>query len=121
MRLVVCVDRDDDLGRKAGVTGPVVGRSAVVEAAVRLGTADPGDADTNAMFAAVGLYDELARTGEEAEVAVLTGSPKVGVLSDQRVAEQFDSVLKRLPGALVHLVSDGAEAEFLFPILASRA
>jgi len=121
MRLVVCVDRDDDLGRKAGVTGPVVGRSAVVEAAVRLGTSDPGDADTNAMFAAVRLLDELQRAGEPAEVAVLTGSPKVGVLSDQKVAEQFDSVLLKVPGATVHLVSDGAEDEYLFPILASRA
>jgi putative membrane protein len=121
MRLVVCVDRDDDLGRKAGVTGPVVGRAAVIEAAVKLGTADPGDADTNAMFAAVHVLDELLRSGEVAEVAVLTGSPKVGVLSDQRVAEQFDTVLRNLPGATVHLVSDGAEDEYLFPILASRA
>ena len=57
MRLVVCVDRDDDLGRKAGVNGPVIGRANVVDAAMRLGTADPEDADTNAMFAAVRLYD----------------------------------------------------------------
>ncbi|MCI4336076.1 MAG: DUF373 family protein [Thermoplasmata archaeon] len=121
MRLVVCVDRDDDLGRKAGVTGPVVGRAAVIEAATRLGTADPGDADTNAMFAAVQLRDQLERAGEAVEVAVLTGSPKVGVLSDRKVADQFDEVLHKHPGALVHLVSDGAEDEYLFPILASRA
>ncbi|HYK93706.1 MAG TPA: DUF373 family protein [Thermoplasmata archaeon] len=121
MRLVVCVDRDDDLGRKAGVQGPVVGRAAALDAALKLGTADPGDADTNAIFAAVHLYDEIASTGEAAEVAVLTGSPKVGVLSDQRVADQFDHVLAAHPGAKVHLVSDGAEDEYLFPILASRA
>jgi len=121
MRLVVCVDRDDDLGRKAGVAGPVIGRTSVLDSAVRLGTADPGDADTNAMFAAVHLRDEIAAAGHEVEVAVLTGSPKVGVLSDQRVAEQFDQVLTRFPGATVHLVSDGAEDEYLFPILASRA
>lgn len=120
MRLVVCVDRDDDLGRKAGVEGPVVGRAAALEAALRLGTADPGDADTNAIFAAVRLRDEIESAGEPAEVAVLTGSPKVGVLSDQRVADQFDHVLARFPEATVHLVSDGAEDEYLFPILASR-
>jgi len=36
MRLVVCIDRDDDLGRKASVAGPVVGRNAVVDAAVKI-------------------------------------------------------------------------------------
>jgi putative membrane protein len=120
MRLVVSIDRDDDLGRKAAVTGPVVGRAAVLEAAVKLGTADPEDSDTNAMFAAVSLLDELRGAGEECEVCVLTGSGKVGVLSDRRVASQFDDVLGRVGAESAYLVSDGAEDEFLFPILASR-
>ncbi len=120
MRLVVCVDRDDDLGRKAGVEGPVVGRAAVLDAALRLGTEDPEDADTNAMLAAVRLLDEIRKVGDEAEVVVLTGSPKVGLLSDRRVAEQFDRVLVQIPAQSAHLVSDGAEDEYLFPILASR-
>ncbi|HKV90215.1 MAG TPA: DUF373 family protein [Thermoplasmata archaeon] len=120
MRLVVCVDRDDDLGRKAGVQGPVVGRENVVNAALKLGTADPEDADTNAMFAAVHLLDQIREAGEDAEVVVLTGSPKVGVFSDRRVAEQFDRVLRERPATSAHLVSDGAEDEYLFPILASR-
>jgi putative membrane protein len=120
MRLVVCVDRDDDLGRKAQVAGPVVGRAAVLDAAVRLGTVDPEDSDTNALFAAVSLLDELAGAGEESEVCVLTGSPKVGVVSDRRVAEQFDRVLAQVRATSAYLVSDGAEDEYLFPILASR-
>jgi putative membrane protein len=120
MRLVVCIDRDDDLGRKASVSGPVVGRASVLDAAVRLGTVDPEDSDTNALFAAVNLLDELRGAGEECEVCVLTGSPKVGVLSDRRVADQFDDVLGRTAAKSAYLVSDGAEDEFLFPILASR-
>ncbi len=120
MRLVVCVDRDDDLGRKAGVPGPVVGREAILTAIGKLGTSDPEDADTNAMFAAVRLYDEISRTGDECEVVVLTGSPKVGILSDRMVGEQFDAVLHRIPATAAHLVSNGAEDEYLFPILASR-
>lgn len=120
MRLVVCVDRDDDLGRKAGVDGPVVGRANVLDAAMKLGTADPEDADTNAMFAALHLLDQIRATGEEAEVVILTGSPKVGVLSDRKVADQFDRVLRDHPASSAHLVSDGAEDEYLFPILASR-
>jgi putative membrane protein len=120
MRLVVCIDRDDDLGRKASVAGPVVGRSNVLDAAVRLGTVDPEDSDTNALFAAVNLLDELRGAGEECEVCILTGSGKVGVLSDRRVADQFDAVLSRVGAQSAYLVSDGAEDEFLFPILASR-
>src|SRR5579864_5999722 len=120
MRLVVCIDRDDDLGRKAGVSGPVVGRAAVLSAAEKLGVADPGDTDTNAMFAAVQLYDEILRNHEDAEIVVLTGSPKVGLLSDRKVAEQFDRVLHEHPASSAHLISDGAEDEFLFPIIASR-
>jgi len=120
MRLVVSIDRDDDLGRKASVAGPVVGRASVLEAAVRLGTVDPEDSDTNALFAAVNLFDELKGAGEECEVCALTGSGKVGVLSDRRVADQFDEVLARTGATSAYLVSDGAEDEFLFPILASR-
>ncbi len=120
MRLVVCVDRDDDLGRKAQVAGPVVGRAQVLDAAVRLATADPEDADTNAAFAAVSLLDELRGAGEEVEVCVLTGAAKVGVLSDRRVAEQFDRVLAEVHPESAYLVSDGAEDEYLYPILASR-
>ena len=120
MRLVVCIDRDDDLGRKAHVDGPIVGRSQVVDAAIRLGTADPEDSDTNALFASVALADELKGAGEECEVCVLTGSAKVGIASDRRVAEQFDRVLESVRASSAYLVSDGAEDEFLFPILASR-
>ena len=29
--LVICVDRDDDIGKKAGVVTPVVGRNACIE------------------------------------------------------------------------------------------
>jgi len=120
MRLVVCVDRDDDLGRKAQLNGPIVGRAEVLDAAVRLGTADPEDSDTNALFAAVSLLDELKDTGEPCEVCALTGSAKVGIASDRRVAEQFDQVLEKVRADSVYLVSDGAEDEYLFPILSSR-
>jgi len=120
MRLVVCVDRDDDLGRKAKVEGPVIGRANVLDAAVRLATADPEDADTNAAFAAVSLLDELRGAGEECEVCVLTGAAKVGIVSDRRVAEQFDRVLAQVHATTAYLVSDGAEDEYLYPILSSR-
>jgi putative membrane protein len=120
MRLVVCVDRDDDLGRKAGLRGPVLGRAAVLDAVVKLGTVDPEDSDTNAMLAAVSVYDELKDDREEAEVVVLTGDGRVGTISDRKVASQFDEVLQKVRVDAVHLISDGAEDEYLYPLIASR-
>ena len=37
--LIICVDRDDDVGKKAGVETPIVGRDAVEDAARRFGVA----------------------------------------------------------------------------------
>jgi len=33
--LVICIDRDDDLGRKTGIPTPVVGRDAFIDSAQR--------------------------------------------------------------------------------------
>ena len=51
---------------------------------------------------------------------MLTGAAQVGLVSDRRVAEQFDRVLVELSAKSAFLVSDGAEDEYLYPILASR-
>lgn len=120
MRLVVCVDRDDDIGRKTDLHGPIVGRAAVLDAAGRLGTADPEDTDTNALFGGLRLYDELRSEEEDVEVVALTGSAKVGLVSDRLIAEQLDQVLKEHPAEAAYFVSDGAEDEYLLPILSSR-
>lgn len=47
MLLVLCVDLDDDLGRKTEKQTPIIGRGSVEEAAVALATADPEDSDVN--------------------------------------------------------------------------
>ena len=41
--LVITVDRDNDLGLKTAIRGPVVGRKQVLTAALKLGIADPED------------------------------------------------------------------------------
>ena len=43
--LVLCVDRDDDIGVKTGIKGPLVGRDDNLAAATKLGLADPEDSD----------------------------------------------------------------------------
>ena len=43
--LVLTVDRDNDLGIKTSIRGPVVGRRQVLTAALKLGIADPEERD----------------------------------------------------------------------------
>ena len=65
--LIICIDRDDDIGR-AGVKTPIVGRDACIQAAMKLAISGPEEADANAIFGAVRQYDELLSKGELCEV-----------------------------------------------------
>jgi len=122
--LFLCVDRDDDLGVKAGVPSPVIGRRRNLEAALALGLADPEDSDTNAILAAVHLYDrELQNAqaqGDQVEVATITGLRTLGLRGDRKLAAELEEVLAATKPDNVVLVSDGAEDERILPILQSR-
>lgn len=118
--LVVCVDRDDDLGLKADVKGPIVGRDDNVDAATRLALADPEDSDLNTVFAGVKILDELHADGKDAELVTITGCREVGVRSDQLISDQLDAVLEEYPADRAIVVTDGAEDEFIVPIVQSR-
>ncbi|AIF69647.1 hypothetical protein PAP_06245 [Palaeococcus pacificus DY20341] len=118
----MAIDRDDDFGFKAGVKAPVIGRDACIDAAVKLSLADPEDSDANVLYAAVKLYDELKEKGEfeDVEVALITGHHDVGVKSDLELNKQMDKVLAKFPADGVIPVTDGAEDEQIFPIIASK-
>ena len=120
--LILAIDRDDDFGQKAGVEGPVIGRDACVDAALKLSLADPEDSDANVVYAAVKLYDQLKDSGDfdDLEVALITGHPKVGVKSDLELARQLELVLEKFPADGVITVTDGAEDEQIFPIITSK-
>ena len=121
--LVLCIDRDDDLGKKAGIRGPVVGRKEVLTAALRLGIADPEESDTNAMLGALHLHDQLkesAESNDAIEIAVLTGDERVGVRSDRAVSQQLEEVIEKFQPDRGMLVTDGAEDESILPIIQSR-
>jgi putative membrane protein len=118
--LVLCIDRDDDLGRKAGVKSPIIGRASNLEAAVRLGIADPEDSDMNTIFGGIKVYDELRSLGRSVEIASLTGDIKVGLISDTRLGEQLEELLQRIKPSGVIVVSDGAEDEAIMPLIQSR-
>ncbi len=118
--LVLCVDRDDDIGVKTGIKGPIVGREDNVSTAMKLGLADPEDSDVNAMLSAVNMYDGLQKEGSDVEIATICGDVRVGAASDTVLAQQLDRVLEEVRPDRVFLVSDGAEDEAFAPILSSR-
>src|ERR1041385_8605555 len=122
--LILCVDRDDDLGKKAGIATPIVGRRRALDAAIALGLADPEDSDTNAILAAVHLHDaeqkEMAGTGDQVEIACIGGHPSLGVKADRKLAAELDEVVALVRPDEAILVSDGAEDEQIIPILQSK-
>jgi putative membrane protein len=120
MKLVLCIDRDNDLGAKAHLQCPIIGREDNVNAALQLGLIDPEDSDVNAIFEGIRVYDDLKSEGIDAEIASIAGNEDVGLKSDQNLAKQLDFVLKKVNATSVVIVSDGAEDEFILPIVESR-
>ncbi|MCL2148743.1 MAG: DUF373 family protein [Methanomassiliicoccaceae archaeon] len=119
--LVLVVDRDDDFGVKGGVVTPVVGAEECSVAATRLGIADPEDSDVNALYAAISIYKEIKGEGStEVEVALIGGNEKVGHRSDAAIVDELEEVLRRVSPDRVILVGDGAEDEYVYPIISSR-
>ncbi|WP_327050739.1 DUF373 family protein [Halomicrococcus gelatinilyticus] len=122
MLLVLCVDLDDDLGRKTDFDTPVVGRDAVEDAAVALATADPEDSDVNVIFEGVHLYDRIDAE-ESVEVAVVTGTEGDDVNANREVGEEVDTVLASLTTSeevTAVIVTDGAQDESVVPVIRSR-
>ncbi len=118
--LVLSVDRDDDIGYKAGVDAPVVGREACLAAANALALVDPEDSDVNAIFQAVKVADELAVNGEEVEVAIVAGDHLHMIEGDRKIARDLERVIARTGATECILITDGAEDDFVLPIIQSR-
>ena len=115
--LVICIDRDDDLGRKTGIPTPVVGRDACIEAAQRLALEDPEDADSNSIFFAIKTYEDLISKGYKAQVVTVTGVENRGVQADEKVASEIRSVLKKFSANGAVIVSDGEDDEMVIPVI----
>ncbi len=115
--LVICVDRDDDIGSKAGVVTPVVGRNACIEAAQRLALEDPEDADSNSIFAAVKTFEDLTSKGYQAEVALVSGTQHKGVQGDEKIVSQVKTITMKFAANGAVIVSDGEDDESVIPII----
>lgn len=120
--LIVCIDGDNDIGIKADITTPVIGRQANLESATNLAVSDPEEADANAMFGAVKLYDRMVKQypDESFEVATIAGSSMGGVEADRKMVRELSEVMEQFKATGVILVTDGFADEELVPIIQSR-
>ena len=118
--LILNIDRDDDFGRKAQVKSPIIGVQNNLDAANKLGFVDAEDSDLNAIFFAISLYETLKKETKDIEIATLCGDINVGVKSDQKLADQLEFVIKEINAQDAILISDGAEDEYILPIIQSR-
>jgi Predicted membrane protein len=126
MLLVLCVDLDDDLGRKTGLQTPVIGRETIERAAVDLATADPEDSDVNVLFQGIHQYDKLHHdrtVDEDIAIAAVTGVDGGDVEANRVIGEEVDRVLAGLStGENINaiVITDGAQDESILPVIRSR-
>lgn len=115
--LVICVDRDNDVGEKTGIKTPVVGRNSCIEAAQRLALEDPEDADSNSIFYAVKTYEDLISKGYNAEIITVAGVENRGVQADEKIVNEIRKVLEKFSANGAVIVSDGEDDESVIPII----
>jgi len=115
--LVICIDRDNDVGEKAGISTPVVGRDACIEAAQRLALEDPEDADSNSIFSAVKTYEDLISKGYQVEVITVAGVKERGVQADEKILVETKKVLEKFSANGAVIVSDGEDDESVIPVI----
>lgn len=115
--LVICVDRDNDVGEKAGITTPIMGRDACIDAAQRLALEDPEDADSNSMFAAIKTYEDLISKGYQVEVVIVAGVKERGVQADEKILKEIKKILEIFSANGAVIVSDGEDDESVIPVI----
>lgn len=120
--LILCVDRDDDIGEYTRVETPIVGRDAVLKSAIKFAIQRPEDSDSNALFAAIQQFDRIRKVvgPENCEIAVIAGTPEEGIEADMKILSELDKVLGKFSAEAVVLISDGPTDEQVIPLIQSR-
>ncbi len=118
--LLLCIDRDNDLYEKAKVSSPVIGREKNIDAATKLALADPEDADANAIFYSVKMYDKFKKEGKNVEVVTIAGHKNLGYDADREISKQLDKIVRETNATSAVLISDGMSDEEIIPIIKSR-
>ena len=115
--LVLCIDRDDDIGCKAGMETPVIGKDSCIKAGIKLAIEDPEDSDSNAIFAAIKSYEELLSKGYNSEVALAAGKFNRGIEADEKLGFEVQDILSMYKADSAVIVSDGEDDEVVIPIV----
>jgi len=121
--LILCVDRDDDIGRKTGIKTPIIGKEENLKSALKLILADPEEADANAMFEAIRVYETLQKDEKNRnlyEIATIAGSEFGGLTADRKLVSELGEVLKKFPADSLILVTDGFSDEDIMPLVQTR-
>ena len=118
--IIICIDRDDDIGIKGGLETPIIGKELCVEAGTSLAIKDPEDSDCNAIFGAIKSYEEFKTKGHDVEVTLVAGRFNRGIEGDAKIALEIDTVLGKYNADGAVVVSDGEDDETVIPIIQGK-
>ncbi len=113
--LVVYVDRDGGIEHKS----PIVGWEAVQALVTDIGLEDPEDSRVNCLLETLHVARDLRDEGEEAIVAVVSGSGD-SINSDRAIARETEQLVSQYDPDAAIVVTDSAGDERLVPIIESR-
>lgn len=118
--IIICIDRDDDIGIKAGIETPIIGKESCVNAGIKLAIEDPEDSDCNAIFGAVKSYEEFKMKGYDVEIALVAGKYNRGIEGDLKITQEIDKVLQLYSADGAVVISDGEDDETAIPLIQGR-
>jgi len=118
--IVICIDRDDDIGIKGGLETPIIGKELCIEAGTSLAIKDPEDSDCNAIFGAIKSYEEFKTKGHDVEVTLVAGRFNRGIEGDAKIGLEIDTVLDKYNADGAVVVSDGEDDETVIPIIQGK-
>lgn len=118
--IILCIDRDNDVGIKGGFETPIIGKDSCIEAGTRLAIEDPEDSDSNAIFGAIKSYEEFKIKGFDVEIALVAGKYTRGVEGDAKIIEEIDKVLDSYDADGAVVVSDGEDDETAIPLVQGK-
>lgn len=115
--LILCVDRDNDIGEKTKLKTPLLGREKAMETANSLALADPEDSDSNSIFEGIKVFDGMKKDKKSVELALVAGDSLSNVKADEKLDEEISKIVRKTKAEKAIVVSDGAEDEHIIPII----
>ncbi|MEB3780348.1 MAG: DUF373 family protein [Desulfurococcales archaeon] len=115
--LILVVDVDDDISDVVGKS-VIVGEDDVRKALMRYGIERPEDADVNAMFSGLQVYEKLKREGRNPEIAVVGGHRLDFVEAQRLIRERVKKVVEEIKAPVeILLISDGEDELYISEVL----